>query len=395
MLRVAYLFERFPSFGQTFCYREVAELIRQGAEVTIFSIRRPEGEPAQDWDPEIVRRVHYLPAEKEIVAEIDRAARARQLPSVAVQALKEWGRATDFLRLYQGAYIGERLRALGLARVHAHFAGMAARTAYWVGEFYGIDYSLTAHANDIFAPRAFVVSLSKLFERAEAIVTVSDFAVAALKARFPDAAGKISRVYNGVDLGRFHLAEFRAGVPLLVSVGRLIEKKGFRDLIAACEILKKRSRPFRCEIIGEGPLLGALAEQIAAAGLEQEVELTGPRSQSQIAERFAAANVFALPCTVEADGGMDNLPTVIMEAMASGLPVISTPLAGIPEMVIPGETGALVAPNDPTALADAIASLMTNPEEGRRLGARGRELAAEKFSIETNVRLLADIFRSR
>src|SRR5947209_6014372 len=109
MLRVAYLFERFPSFGQTFCYREVAELIRQGADVTIFSIRRPKDEPPQDWDESIVRRVGYVPDEAELVNEIDRAARRGELPTKAVRALKEWGRQSDFLRLYQAAYIGLRL----------------------------------------------------------------------------------------------------------------------------------------------------------------------------------------------------------------------------------------------------------------------------------------------
>jgi glycosyltransferase involved in cell wall biosynthesis len=393
MLRVAYLFERFPSFGQTFCYREVAELMRQGAEVTIYSIRRPTGEPAQDWDPALVARVQYLPDEKEIVAEVEGVIRAGQLPAEAIRALKEWGRQSDFLRLYQGAYVGLRLQAAGIDRVHAHFAGMAARTAYWIREFFGIAYSLTAHANDIFAPRPFVVSLSKLLDRAAAIVTVSDFAVAELQTRFPVDAQKIHRVYNGVEVARFRSVDVAASIPLLVSVGRLIAKKGFGDLIAACEILRSRGCRFRCEIIGEGPLLAELSAQIAEAQLKDAVVLMGPRSQSQIAERFASANVFVLPCTTEADGGMDNLPTVIMEAMASSLPVVSTRLAGIPEMVEPEVTGTLVGPNNPAAVADACAALMADPAEARRLGARGREVAQKKFSIETNVHLLADILR--
>ena len=391
MPRVAYLFERFPSFGQTFCYREVAELMRQGAEVTIYSIRRPTGEPAQDWDPTILSQVKYLPEEREIVAEMDRAVRAGELPAAALRALKDWGRQSDFLRLYQGAYVGSRLEAAGIKRVHAHFAGMAARTTYWIREFFGIAYSLTAHANDIFAPRPFVVSLEKLLDRANAIVTVSDFAVAELRARFPADAEKIHRVYNGVEIGRFRPASFSGKIPALLSVGRLIEKKGFSDLIAACAILRNRGYNFRCEIIGEGPLLGELSAQIAQAQLEDAVVLPGPLSQAQIAERLAAAHVFVLPCRVDHDGGMDNLPTVIMEAMASGLPVVSTRLAGIPEMVESGATGTLVAPNDPAALAEACADFMVDSAKARRLGTRGREVAQEKFSIETNVRLLTNV----
>src|SRR6201988_4003017 len=132
MARFAYLFERFPSFGQTFCYREVAELDRQDIALPIFSIRNPKDEPPQDWDPRIVERVHYLPEEKELLEEVRRAAKREKLGENIVAALDEWGRRTDFLRLYQAIYVGLRLRQMGIGHVHAHFAGMAARTAYWI-----------------------------------------------------------------------------------------------------------------------------------------------------------------------------------------------------------------------------------------------------------------------
>ncbi len=395
MLRVAYLFERFPSFGQTFCYREVAELVRQGAEVSVFSIRKPTGEPRQDWDEAILSRITNLPEEGELVKEIDRACRRGELPPQATRALKEWGRESDFLRLYQAAYLGLRLQKAGINRVHAHFAGMAARTAYWVKEFFNIEFSVTAHANDVFAPRDFVVNLAKIFDAATAVVTVSDFSAGQLTTQFPRAAAKIHRVYNGVELDRFRVADFEgSGVPVIVSVGRLIEKKGFADLIAACGILKTRGVDFRCVIIGDGPLEAILAAQIRDAQVAEQVQLLGPRAQNEIVERLAGANVFVLSCTTEADGGMDNLPTVIMEAMAAGLPVISTPLAGVPEMVIDGVTGMLVPQRDPRALAVAIESLVTNPDRARQLGARGLEHAGGNFSLGANVRSLAAILQS-
>src|SRR5215813_9437664 len=162
MARFAYLFERFPSFGQTFCYREVAELNRQGSAPPIFSIRNPKDEPAQDWDARIVKGVHYLPEEKELLDEVRRASKKGKLTSEIIAALDEWGRRTDFLRLYQAAYIGLRLQESGISHVHAHFAGMAARTAFWIGKFFPITFSFTAHANDIFAPRQFEIGLDKL-----------------------------------------------------------------------------------------------------------------------------------------------------------------------------------------------------------------------------------------
>jgi glycosyltransferase involved in cell wall biosynthesis len=394
MPEVAYLFERFPSFGQTFCYREVAELERQGMNVQVFSIRRPLGEPHEAWDKSLVERVHYLPEEKSLVAEVDRLLKTKALADPARDSVKEWGRQSDFLRLYQAIYVGVRLRQAGLKHIHSHFAGMAARTAYWIGEFFGIPYSFTAHANDIFAPRDFVVSLRKLIANAAAVVTVSDYAVRLLQERFAESAAKIHRVYNGVDLSRFTPTDFAGQPPQIVSIGRLIEKKGFSDLIGACALLQARGRRFSCRIIGEGPLEESLRTQIVANGLEKCVALTGPQTQAEIATQLAHATVFVLPCTREADGGMDNLPTVIMEAMAAGLPVISTPLGGIPEMIDDGVNGEFVPERDPAAIAAAIERLLEDRQQARRLGDRGREIAREKFSIETSARRLREIFDS-
>lgn len=392
MADVAYLFERFPSFGQTFCYREVAELERQGVGVHVFSIRRPMDEPQQDWDPAIVRRVHYLPEEKQLVAEIDRVLKSDAVSTEVRAAVKEWGRQSDFLRLYQAVYVGVRMKQLGLRHVHAHFAGMAARTAWWVRQFFDLPFSFTAHANDIFAPRDFVVSLARLFETAAAVVTVSDFSVRQLQERFPQSAAKIHRVYNGVDVSQFPRGKFEGAVPVIVSIGRLIEKKGFGDLIEACRLLRAGGCAFVCRIVGEGPLEETLRAQIAAASLGETVELAGSRTQPQIAAELGAATVFVLPCCRETDGGMDNLPTVIMEAMAAGLPVISTPLAGVPEMVEDGVTGALVPERDPASVAAALQSLLDDPARARQLGERGRDLAGEKFSVQESARQLQRIF---
>jgi glycosyltransferase involved in cell wall biosynthesis len=393
MREVAYVFERFPSFGQTFCYREVAELERQGMTVQVYSIRRPANEPPQSWDKQIVDRVHYLPEEKALVAEVDSVLRKKAVSSEVRETVQQWGRQSDFLRLYQAIYIGLRMQQNGLGHLHAHFAGMAARTAYWVGQFFGIPYSFTAHANDIFAPRDFVVSLSKLIEAAAAVVTVSEYSARDLKTRFPASAAKVRRIYNGVNLSRFHPPDPGSGIPAIVSIGRLIEKKGFADLINACALLTSRRRGFNCEIIGEGPLEQALQAQIASADLKGCVRLVGPQTQDEIALRLSHATIFVLPCTREADGGMDNLPTVIMEAMAAGLPVISTPLGGIPEMVEQDVNGELVPERDPAAICAAMERLISDPERARRLGDRGRQIAQEKFSIKTSARALIELFQ--
>ena len=399
MTKFAYLFERFPSFSQTFCYREVAELDRQGLTPPIFSIRKPKDEPPQDWDERIINRVHYLPGEKELLDDVHRASKKGNLTGEIVAALDEWERRTDFLRLYQAIYIGLRLSNLGIRHVHAHFAGLAARTAYWIDEFFGINFSFTAHANDIFAPRNFEVGLDKLVDAARAIVTETDYAAKFLKERFPDRADRIHRIYNGLNLAEFKRADFSAAPPSIVAIGRLIDKKGFADLIHACRVLKDRGKLFRCEIIGEGPLEKELSRQIDQFDLQNCVRLLGAKPQREIAEHLAAGTVFVLPSVIGVDGGMDNLPTVIMEAMATGLPVISTAIGGIPEMVVESETGILVPPNDAGMLARAIEKVIVDLSLAQRLGEKGQKRASELFAIGKNaqslIRILEDLADSK
>src|SRR5437899_6441073 len=195
MANFAYLFERFPSFGQTFCYREVAELTRQGVAPPIFSIRNPKDEPPQDWDLSIVERVHYLPGEEQLLREVHRASKKGKLATEIIGALDKWGHRSDFLRLYQAVYVGLRLREMGIGHVHAHFAGMAARTAFWINKFFAITFSFTAHANDIFTPRNFEIGLDKLVDTARTIITETDYAAQFLRERFPSCAWRIHRIY--------------------------------------------------------------------------------------------------------------------------------------------------------------------------------------------------------
>ena len=388
MAPFAYLFERFPSFGQTFCYREVAELYRQDISPPIFSIRTPKDEPPQDWDTRIVKRVHYLPEEKELLDDVRQASKKGKLAPEIVAALDEWGRRTDFLRLYQAVYVGLRLQEAGISHVHAHFAGMAARTAFWIAKFFPITFSFTAHANDIFAPSKFEIGLDKLVGAARLVVTETDYAEKFLRERFPERADRIHRVYNGLNLAEFGRATFSSDPPSIVAIGRLIVKKGFANLIRACALLVERGRSFQCDIYGEGPLENQLRAQIEELGLRQFVQLPGPKPQHELRAHLANASVFILPSVPEPEGGMDNLPTVIMEGMATGLPVVSTRIGGIPEMVIENQTGFLVQPEDSVALAGAMEKVTSDRSLGRKLGQAGYERSQKLFSIEKNVREL-------
>jgi len=388
---LAYVFERFPKFSQTFCYREIAELFHQGVRPAIFSLRKPDFGPETKWDDAITSTVHQLP-EGDVFARLADEASA-SLPKPVRKTLRAWRGKPDSLRLHQATYIGTRLQELGVRHVHTHFAGMAARTAFWVRKFFGINYSLTVHANDIFVPPNFEIGLSEILSSASAIIAVSDFAAKQLRERFPENAERVHRIYNGIECAQFKPAQF-GRLPVILSIGRLISKKGFDVLIDACALLRQRGDGFRCEIIGEGPLFEELQARIHRQDLRKDVHLVGPQTQSEIAARLRGATVLALPCRIDPDGAMDNLPTVIMEAMASALPVVSTDIGGISEMVRNRETGLLVVQNDSVATADALSQLISDLELAQSFGGKGRKRAEEIFSIEKNVRALREIICS-
>ncbi len=385
----AYLFERFPAFSQTFCFREVAEVLRRHIPAQVYAIRQTEGEPGQDFPSEVIGVTQYLPDSFESILKID--VKFRRRARRALGAMKKlWGSESEKYRIYEAEWLAPRLLEQGVGHVHAHFAGLGARTAFWMKRLYGIRYSFTAHANDIFTDDA-AVYVRHLVREAELVVTETDFSASFLRENYPLEAQKVERVYNGMEFGAEAPKTPEAGTPLILTVGRYIEKKGFEYLIEACA--KLPTRDFRCLIVGQGPREEALRQQVEALGLSHQIEITGPKSQSEIACLLKKASVFVLPCVNEGCGGSDNLPTVIMEAMGAGLPVISTRVAGIPEMVLDGQTGLLVPEKDTEALSVALSSLLTNPAEAVEMGRRGRQHALAHFDVAQTTSHLLELLK--
>jgi glycosyltransferase involved in cell wall biosynthesis len=397
---LAYIFERFPTFTQTFCVREILELERIGLQPVIFSIHDTRGEAVGHYPPDLVERVHFLPPEDLLIKQVLEWKDANLLPQSIVLTLRQWGERPDKNRVYEAAWIGHRLRQLapGVRHAHSHFAGVGARACWWLRKFYGLSYSFTAHANDIFCHQGDCIPCSATLAReASLVVTVSDYTARDLRTRFPESAARVQRVYNGLDLQPFMEARARADRSRapggILSVGRLIEKKGYDDLIAACAILRDRGIEFRCRIVGEGPLEEALKLQISRLDLGSRVELTGPLPMTAIIRLLAEeTQVFALACKTESDGGKDNLPTVLMEAMAASLPCVSTRLAGVPEMVVDGVTGLLCDEQQPAAFADHLARLLQDAALCERMGAAGLQHAKQHFAKEITSKCLLHAF---
>ncbi|MCB1209569.1 MAG: glycosyltransferase family 4 protein, partial [Verrucomicrobiales bacterium] len=398
---IAYIFERFPSFTQTFCVREIQELQRQGVRPLIFSIRDTRDEGIQHFPPELFEQVHFLPSKEELTAKVREWKDAHQLPRAAGLCLRHWGDLPDKARVYEAAYIAKVMADLGSAaprHTHSHFAGIGARTCWWLRKFTGTSYSFTAHANDIFCKAGEQSPpFERLFTDASLIVTVSDYTAKQLRQQYPQAAARVQRVYNGLDLAPIIAARSRADRKEspggILSVGRLIEKKGYEDLITACSFLRDWGLDFQCRIVGEGPLEQPLQDQIKRLHLAHNVELTGPLGMDEITHRLVSqTQVFALACATESDGGKDNLPTVLMEAMAASLPCVSTRIAGVPEMVLENRTGLLCDERQPELFAAHLAQLLKESKLCEKMGAAGLDHAREHFALEKTAKHLLTQF---
>ncbi len=281
----AYLHECFPDPTKTFVYREVAQMVKMGMEPVIFSVREPSAEEkalmgAHDF------QVRYLPEETELRALIERErdsfSRGQR------RELSHWrAQKGGSNRVFEALWLGRELRRLGVRHVHAHFAGLAARTAWLVRRLWGIGYSFTGHADDIFSPEEKPISLAMLVHDARFIATETDYSRERLERDYPDAKGKTFRVFNGI---HFDEAQVKADEPefngteeppRIVSVGRLVEKKGFPDLLRACALLRERGVKFGCDIVGGGPLDSALRAMVSELGLGDCVVMHGPRATSK------------------------------------------------------------------------------------------------------------------
>jgi colanic acid/amylovoran biosynthesis glycosyltransferase len=386
--KFGYLFERFPAFTQTFCAREVAELYRQGTAPPVYSIRRPTETRPSNIPLEDIP-VYYLPETNSLEFKI----RTKLISSRLKGLWSGSGDLRDKGRFREAAYLGQRLQKAEISHVHVHFAGLASRTAWWIKRLFGITYSFTGHANDIFCPKPDQrVGLIDLVREASFVVVVSDFSANWLRRDFPESAGKIHRIYNGLDLSVFK-PTVPGGRPVrLLSVGRLIEKKGFRVLIDACRLLRSSGFHFACQIVGEGPERNRLHELVQRYQLSGMVRLMGPLPQTELVEILAQSSIFVFPAIRDSSGDSDNLPTVLIEAMASSLPIVATEVAGIPEIVQRYENGILVPEKDPARLAEAIRVIAGDEALLERLGRASRRIAEEKFALSNTVGQLKSLF---
>jgi colanic acid/amylovoran biosynthesis glycosyltransferase len=396
---IAHLAQEFPSLTMTFVYREVMALRDRGMNIDTFSIWKPniknvsrEARHLADTTYYIfpLSWVKFLRAQFSFLITHPIKYLSTFFYVLTRPNMRVSHRRRTFLHFFYAIYIAEEIKKRGIKHVHAHFALNAATVAMIVGRILGISYSLTAHANDIFANP---VMLKEKLENAEFVITISEYNKSHLQ-QFT-SADKIHIVPYGLDLRQFAplSGPMDGDMPVILSIGRLVEKKGFPYLIEACDILRKRDYRFRCKIVGDGPQRKTLEKMIADARLEKIVSLEGTVLQEELINYWRQATVFALPCVIGENEDRDGMPNVLIEAMALQVPVVSTSLVGIPEFIKNGESGLLAPPGDTEALAGLLAVLLDSPALRTQMGRNARIVAQHTFDLQHNVSRIIDIYR--
>jgi glycosyltransferase involved in cell wall biosynthesis len=405
-VRVVYLLRSYPRLSQTFITNEIVALERLGVPVELFSMTRATDGPVQAAGGPVRTRPHYLePAlrrpRRTLLAEHVRFGLRRPLRYARAAGYVVRRRDLDtgyttgsrFQAFAQAVYLARTLVADGGERLHlhSHFAHDPTLIAFLVRRLTGTPYSFTAHARDLYETP--VRTLAERAQAATAVVTCCGANADYLRRVVPAAGGKVRVIHHGVDATLFRPGRRTpSSPPLVLSAGRLVEKKGFGDLLRACALL---APDVRVRILGDGPMCGDLARLVAELGLEERVELGGGFTQADLARELGRAAVFALTPVVMAAGDRDGIPNVLLEAMAAGVPVVATDVGGIPEVVVDGRTGLLCPAGDVERIASSLASLVADHRLRVRLGRAARAAVVERFDAQDGARRIADVLYER
>lgn len=392
--KVGYVLKVFPRVSETFVINEIRAHEEAGRAVEVFSLHanpKPVRHRILEGLRAVPRTMDDVPPDEEDV----RVARKTLMKKLGLRA-HERDRFLPRKYVRLALAVARAAQETGVEHLHAHFASRAGHVAVLAGLLAEVPASITGHAKDLYHDEVDRDLLRWKIDRSAFFVTVTDYNLHFLRGLVgstPGVAGRIVRIYNGIDLARFDDgARVPSEPPLIHAVGRLIEKKGFGDLLTACRLLLDRGQRFRCAIQGDGELRAELERRAAETGLAEVVRFEGSVASEEVAERLRSASISVLPCVRGADGNVDALPTVLLEAIATGVPVVSTRLSGIPEIVVDRVNGLLVEPGDAVGLADNIELLLHEPEFALHMGQRGRTRCEQLFDLHRNAARLGELF---
>jgi glycosyltransferase involved in cell wall biosynthesis len=395
---LAYLASEYPAISHTFIHREVEALRAAGFEVATVSVRPTTGlerlTPAEQQEAAQTLRLLERPLSSLPPAHLRLALRhpvryLRLLAAAAGMARHcPWVKAFGYF--LEAGLLQDWLCRRRIRHVHVHFGNAAANVAMLAAATGLSEFSMSVHGPDIF----YDVGENLLAEKARAatfVRCISHFCSSQMLRLMPyHLWDRFPVVRCGVDTSVFApRPEPGNPVPEILCVGRLVPAKGQHILIEACARLARDGVPFHLAMVGAGPDQESLTALAAKLGLSGQVTFTGALGQAEVRRHYDRADLFVIPSFAE------GVPVVLMEAMAKEVPVISTVIAGIPELIESGTDGILVPPADPDALAAAIASLLADPARRRELGRRGRDKVLRLYDLTANGAALAQVFRQR
>lgn len=393
-MRVAYVLKSFPEPSETFVADEIASLEHVGIEPVVLHVYAGD-----------LSVVH--PSARAVMA----AGHVFKLGGVSL-----WTAAKSFARLLALAP-WRSLRTLRMAAghrdrwcyvqalpaaawcadrqidvLHAHFADINLLYAAAISAWLGAPYGVTTHRYDILGEPIELATACALLHAASSVVTISDFNRRHMVQKYGLEEENVKVIHCGVDLSRFNFVPDRIhvdGMPLrIMNVGRLVPIKAQDVLLDALHIVRQQGVLFRMDVIGGGELHHALLSQCQALGLSDVVTFHGAQPEAVVRSFLSQANLFVLSSRSE------GLPVACIEALAVGTPVVATRIFGIPELITDGESGLLVPPDDPLALAQAIVSASKDADLRRRMGAAGRKVVEQGFDRSQCTDQLAAAWRS-
>lgn len=410
--KIAYYIWHFPVLSQTFVSRELAALKQVGWSIEIIADGPESAELADENARLLLENTHYLDPPSTALLRKYGVPFFQQKPLLFLNLLvfvithrhDQHKSLKDDLYLFaRAAHLAQFLRKREIDHIHAPWTDKTAYIALLAARLCGITYSVQARAHDIHR-KSYLYALREKFENAEFVITNTRYNQEYIQSLVTERhREKIELVYNGIDLDKFtprlepsnHLTPVR-----LLCVARLIEQKGFPYLLEALALLKKKGLQFSCDIIGgpEQPRYTDYLVQVRKLhrklGLEDCVFFLGSQPFRVVMKKFAEADIFVLPCVIAKDGSRDITPNSLIEAMAMKLPVISTHITGIPEIVEDGISGLLVQPNDVDAVAEALERLIHDPKLRVELGEAGRRRVEQRFDIKRNIGKRVELFES-
>jgi colanic acid/amylovoran biosynthesis glycosyltransferase len=387
---------RFPHLPETFILREMDALENLGWQIGLYPLILQKQTVVHD---EAMPWLDRIPTGNIFTANLRLCFRKPGMYlslffCIFIKNLRSMGFLVRAIVLFPKAvWMSESMLVENIQHVHAHYATHPALAAWIIHRITGLSYSVSVHAHDIFVDQTM---LKTKLNKASFIVAISDFNRKFLEECVGSfARAKTQVIHCGIDPQRYlpPQTKYQQGWPFeIVNVGSLQDYKGQIYLLEACAILRDQGVPFRCRVIGEGEQRRALENYLEAQELTHHVELLGALTQGQVADILAEAHCYVQPSIVTSSGKMEGIPVALMEALAMEIPVIASEISGVPELVIPGETGYLVPPADARAIAKAIRRYQSDYDKARQMATKGRNLVLDQFQLGRNIRLLASLF---